>query len=511
MDGIRNKYRIMLIVILLIMGVSISAIFFTTLNKAEDTYQDYAKESIIDVKKTFLKDTVNNVILEIERKQDEQSEYFKNLSEAIGKFLDQYCLFSSDISIDFSIKYFENEKTIADFSFIIIEKATGNIVYSNIPQDDAVDPIQFVKTMANSYPVFSSENYAEYDLFWGVSKDIIDNRVKSQIHDEIHNYRFSNDAYIWVNEVINYEGGENYAIRRIHPNLKDTEGMFLSTNMSDIKGNLPYLAELEGVKKDGELFFNYFFKKNNSEIISEKVTYAKLYKEYNWIIAMGVHLDDVQTYVDQTTSQSERVLKKMMLYVAALVLVLILFAFILVSVLEKWYYKKSTKLLIEETYRDPLTNVLNRRAAQKQLGIVWQSFIYTGINSAIIMIDIDDFKKVNDSCGHDKGDLILINTAEIINKHIRSTDILCRWGGEEFLLICNGLREDDVVPFTDKLLHVVAGIEYECNNSKSQITVSMGVSYFSESDGGYSEAVKRADIALYKSKNQGKDQMNIEY
>lgn len=511
MDGIRNKYRIMLIVILLIMGVSISAIFFTTLNRIEDTYQDYAKESIIDSKKTFLKDTVNNVILEIEQKQYEQVEYYKNLSEVIGKFLDQYYSSSPDISIDFFIKYFETERKIVDFSFIIIEKSTGSVVYSNIPQDDAVDPIQALESVENTFPVFSRKNYGEYELVWGVNKDVIDNRVKIQIHDEIHNYRFSNDAYIWVNEVINYEGGENYAIRRIHPNLKDTEGMFLSTNMSDIKGNLPYLTELEGVKRDGELFFNYFFKKNNSEIISEKVTYAKLYKEYNWIIAMGVHLDDVQAYVDQTTSHSERDVQKMLLSVAALVLVLILSAFILVSVLEKWYYKKSTKLLIEETHRDPLTNIFNRRAAQKQLNIVWQSFIYTGINSAIIMIDIDDFKKVNDNCGHDKGDLILINTAESISKYIRSTDILCRWGGEEFLLICNGLKENDVIPFTDKLRHTVAGIEYEYNNTKSQITVSMGVSFFSESDYGYSEAVKRADIALYRSKEQGKNQVNIEY
>jgi diguanylate cyclase (GGDEF)-like protein len=82
-----------------------------------------------------------------------------------------------------------------------------------------------------------------------------------------------------------------------------------------------------------------------------------------------------------------------------------------------------------------------------------QSFIYTGINSAIIMINIDDFKKVNDNCGHDKGDLILKNTAETISKHIRSTDILCRWDQEEFLLICNGLKEDDMITLTDKLLH----------------------------------------------------------
>ena len=302
-----------------------------------------------------------------------------------------------------------------------------------------------------------------------------------------------------------YDGGDNYAIRRVHPNLIDTEGMLLSTNMTDIKGNYPYLTELEGVKKEGEIFYQYYFKKNKSDVISEKVTYAKLYKEYNWIIAMGVHLDDVQAYVDITSKESEQVILKMISHLVLWVLGIIILGLIFLTLSEKWYYKNYNKKMKEEIYIDSLTKIYNRRAAISYINLAFKNFKKNGLSSAIIMIDVDDFKKINDTYGHDQGDIVLTKITEMLNKHIRSTDILCRWGGEELLLICDGLKMDDVVPFTNKLLDTVAQVEYEYNEQKYHTTISMGVSYFENSDQDSSFSIKRADIALYNAKKQGKN------
>ncbi len=107
----------------------------------------------------------------------------------------------------------------------------------------------------------------------------------------------SHNGYIWVNQVLNYEGGPNYAIRLVHPNLPETEGDSLSTESTDVQGGTPYLVELEGVKAKGELFFNYWFKKKDSPQISEKITYARLYKEFDWIVASGVYVDDLDDMV----------------------------------------------------------------------------------------------------------------------------------------------------------------------------------------------------------------------
>lgn len=511
MDNIRNKYRNLIIVALVVLGLAISFVYNVAADQMGKTYQGSARESIVEVKKSFLKDTVNNVILRIERKQNEQVEWYKHLAEDIKISLENYNGSSGEMFLSLSMERFQSSD---DFSVFIAERQTQTIIYSSTAIADDNSGLSFdeIQAIEAASPVFFRFESEEYSIVFYVTKEVIDEQVKAWVHDEIHSYRFSNDIYIWVNEVIDYNGGDRYAIRRIHPNLKDTEGMYLSTDMTDIAGNHPYLTELEGVRQDGELFFNYYFKKNNSDVISEKITYAKLYEEYDWIIAMGVHLDDVRAYADQTALQSERNIKNIMLAVAGTTAFLTAVALIFVSLLEKWYFKNTSKVLSDEIYRDSLTMAYNRRGAENHLKSAFSAYKITDRNAAIIMLDIDDFKKINDECGHDKGDFVLKQTAELLNRHIRSTDFLCRWGGDEFLIICHGLKEDDVIPFTDKLLSVVSELAFECSDDKKKrcITISMGVSGFINMDPDFSSAVIRADKALYRSKARGKNRVTVE-
>lgn len=417
MEKTRKQYRMIIIGILVVMGLILSGLYVYFLSQIQETYQRYASQSILDAKKTFLEDTVNNVIGRI-----------------------------------------------------------GQIK-------------------------------AEEQLRLGFDHPDVDEAVKRRIYLEIHGYQFSNDAYIWVNEVIDYAGGADYAIRRIHPNMKDTEGMYLSTDMTDIAGNLPYLTELEGIKEDGELFFNYFFKKKDCDVVSEKITYAKLYEEYDWIIAMGVHLDDVQAYVTQSTEASKEQIRQVLFFVVAMTAVLIATAMLLLSYLERWYFKHTNIVLKSEAYKDPLTGVFNRRAGELELKKAFEEYRLLGDASAVFMLDIDDFKKINDKYGHDRGDAVLRTIADDLNKHIRNTDILSRWGGEEFLLICHGLKQEDIAPFTDKLLRVVRDASPGCglHTVNEMITISIGVSAFIAEDGIAQDAVKRADKALYQAKALGKN------
>ncbi len=74
------------------------------------------------------------------------------------------------------------------------------------------------------YALYRMHAFGPYQVFFGVRQEVIDATVKKLITEEIHASRFAQDSYIWVNEVVNYDGGDNYAIRRIHPNLANTEG-----------------------------------------------------------------------------------------------------------------------------------------------------------------------------------------------------------------------------------------------------------------------------------------------
>lgn len=344
---------------------------------------------------------------------------------------------------------------------------------------------------------------------FGVSKSYIDEIVKNEVGDELRNRKFSNDSYIWVNEVINYEGGESYAIRRVHPNLRETEGTYLSTYTKDIKGNLPYLEELEGIKKNGELFSNYYFKKLDSSEISEKITYARLYKDYNWIIAMGDHLDDIKIYTEKTNDDINSLSSETILRVLSYIFIVLIIGFTILYFVERKYLSTSTKSLEKEINLDTLTRASSRRSGEINLNAFFKKYRKNGENPAIMMFDIDDFKNINDKYGHLVGDEVLIEIVNVVNKNIRSSDQIIRWGGDEFLGILPGLRREHIIEFGNKLLDGISSITIPIENETINVTISIGFSYFKDTDSDCLEVIKRADTAMYKSKEQGKNTVNI--
>jgi diguanylate cyclase (GGDEF)-like protein len=268
---------------------------------------------------------------------------------------------------------------------------------------------------------------------------------------------------------------------------------------------------LEGVKRDGELFFTYFFKKKDSDIVSEKVTYAKLYRPYNWIIAMGVHLDDIEAYADQANVASASSVRHLVLVIAAVTACLMAVALVLLSLLERWYFRKTNLAFREKADLDHLTAAYNRRAAEELLKSLFSQFKITGQNSVILMFDIDDFKKINDKYGHDQGDTVLRKLSDALSRQIRSSDHLCRWGGDEFLLVCPSMPESDTAAFAEKLLGLVSGLKIPILSKAGQIqiTISIGAVRFIRTDLGFMDAIKRADRAMYRSKEAGKNRATV--
>ncbi|MDZ7793237.1 MAG: histidine kinase dimerization/phosphoacceptor domain -containing protein [Spirochaetia bacterium] len=166
-----------------------------------------------------------------------------------------------------------------------------------------------------------------------LSVNQINAKTKERIKELLHQIKLIDDGYIWVNRIVNYDGGDKYAVREIHPNLPETEGIWLSTETRDIKGNKPYQAELDGINKKGELFFEYYFKKLKSDKIAHKMSYAKLYKPFDWVVATGVYLDDVdkliknETKIMQTTYKNQLMFSIYAAFAAIVVSTLILFGF----------------------------------------------------------------------------------------------------------------------------------------------------------------------------------------
>jgi diguanylate cyclase (GGDEF)-like protein len=344
---------------------------------------------------------------------------------------------------------------------------------------------------------------------FGINNKYIDELVKAKIIEKIRTLQFEEDSYIWINEILNYEGGDNYAIRKVHPNMPETEGMYLSTSMTDIKGEHPYQTELDGVKQNGELFFTYYFKKYESDEISKKLTYAKLYKDFDWVIAMGIHLDDMQTYIDQTTGESKSLASRLTIALVFMFFVILFLSFALILGIEKMYHHAAKRQLESEVNHDPLTKAYSRRYGDKELNRAFKEFKQTGISPCIMLFDLDYFKKINDTYGHAVGDLVLIEIVNCMNRFIRRSDKLIRWGGDEFIAIFNGLQKENAYYFGEKLLTVASAIKVWVGEEIIYPTISIGVSYFEVNDLDYTEALKRADDALYQSKTKGRKQTTV--
>lgn len=157
--------------------------------------------------------------------------------------------------------------------------------------------------------------------------------------------------------------------------------------------------------------------------------------------------------------------------------------------------------LEELTIRDGLTGLYNRGYADRALQYECEKAERYGSALSIVVIDIDHFKAVNDRYGHKVGDKVLIRFSKIMACNIRSTDIIARWGGEEFIILCPGLDHQHVLALAEKLRKKLITVEFE---TVSKISASFGVATYSK--GLTKEQLfEVADTALYVSKSNGRN------
>ena len=150
---------------------------------------------------------------------------------------------------------------------------------------------------------------------------------------------------------------------------------------------------------------------------------------------------------------------------------------------------------------DSLTELSNRTHMNQILYKEYARFERHNQRFGIIMLDIDRFKSINDSHGHDMGDLVLKKLARVFENSIRSSDFVARWGGEEFMICCTTIEEVDLMPIAETIRRLTANTNFE---RVGQITASLGCAAIVERE-TIGELIKRADIALYEAKNGGRN------
>ncbi len=166
-----------------------------------------------------------------------------------------------------------------------------------------------------------------------------------------------------------------------------------------------------------------------------------------------------------------------------------------------------TKQLQHMALTDELTGLLNRRHAMNKLAEQFAAAKRYGNPCTCIMLDIDHFKKFNDTHGHDVGDIVLRQTAEILQANVRSTDSVCRLGGEEFLVLCPHVDMDGAMICAEKLRSSVEQGRFTHDGTPLTVTMSLGVAEFDREMTDEDALLKAADEALYASKEAGRNRV----
>jgi len=172
---------------------------------------------------------------------------------------------------------------------------------------------------------------------------------------------------------------------------------------------------------------------------------------------------------------------------------------------------RSREQLQNQSIRDPLTGLFNRRYMEES----FERELHRAARSktpmvSFMMIDIDHFKKINDTFGHDAGDMVLRELSHILLKHSRKEDIACRFGGEEFVLCLPGASQEIAERRASDIREAISRLSLRYDGSDmGVITISVGISVYPDLGETSTELMKKADQALYQAKEAGRNRVIV--
>lgn len=169
---------------------------------------------------------------------------------------------------------------------------------------------------------------------------------------------------------------------------------------------------------------------------------------------------------------------------------------------------KLREVLRTQSVRDPLTNLYNRRYMEESLERELSRAVRKNSRLSLMLIDVDHFKQFNDMFGHDAGDVVLRSLGSLLQTQLRREDIVCRYGGEEFIVILPDASLDSARQRGEQLREATKELVTEFRGQAlGRITLSIGVATFPQNGTTGAVLVEAADAALYQAKKEGRDRI----
>ena len=172
--------------------------------------------------------------------------------------------------------------------------------------------------------------------------------------------------------------------------------------------------------------------------------------------------------------------------------------------------KRFEQLLIEQNRHDELTGLANRRTLDRALLREWRRLQRSGNGFAVLAMDLDHFKDVNDRFGHPAGDQMLLQVAGRLKHAAREVDLIARVGGDEFIVLVHVTSAEGAQIAAERLRVAVAAAPYALKDGLAPITISIGVTLAKTEDPDIADVLERADQALSRAKRDGRNRVCLE-
>jgi len=168
-----------------------------------------------------------------------------------------------------------------------------------------------------------------------------------------------------------------------------------------------------------------------------------------------------------------------------------------------------TRKLAHYASHDALTDTLNRREFERCLNLALKSAVHQKVTHVLLYLDIDQFKIINDTCGHRAGDELLRRISDLFSKNIRSGDVIARLGGDEFAVLLHRCNLDQAVTIAEKLRRAAHSARFTWENQIFEVGISIGAVAIDKDSENASLLLSAADMACYTAKDLGKDRIHV--
>jgi len=251
----------------------------------------------------------------------------------------------------------------------------------------------------------------------------------------------------------------------------------------------------------------------------EKISYVKYYKPLDLIIGTGIYLDYLNKDLLKRKEKQKELLNsliKIILIVSVFsMLVTLIIMYVFSSIVNKIFkvYDEALqherhKLFVKANF-DSLTGLCNRECFMQKLKEIYYESKRKKSKFAILFIDIDYFKQINDKDGHKLGDKVLKILSERLRQSVRKTDVVARFGGDEFLIILKDIKNiEEVAEYAQRILNVLKK-EINVEDKRYFVSGSIGISIYPDNGEDLDKLIVYADIAMYNSKKAGKDRFSF--